>query len=1057
MVDDSFSDASPDEPPREGDRVVSLGHTEAIRTVACSPDGKLALSGSDDKTLRLWDIASGLCVRVFEGHTNSVRSVAFSHDGRLALSGSFDKTARLWDLAGDGACLRIFKVPSARVWSVAFSPDGKYFFTGSSDNAVRIWGASHREMALLTGHGARVVAVAANGDGRLVSGSWDNTLRLWDVATGRTLRAFEGHAGGVLGVAFSPDGRQLLSASADRTLRLWDAASGRCLRVFSGHLDAVESVSFLGDGRLAISASADRRLRVWETATGRCLRVLDGHGEGVFAVAAWADGQRAVSGSGDKSLRIWDPSSGLDTATLAGHAHHVAAAAWSSGGVRAVTASADRTLRIWDTASGRCENVLHGHTQGVSAVAFTPLGGRLLSGSADRTLRLWNSEGRACLRVFKEHADSIRCVAISADGKLGLSGSADKKVRLWQLDTGRCLRIFTGHFATVTSVALSPDGSRVLSAAADQKVRLWDAATGACRLELKAHFASVEAVAFSPDGQRFLTGSADKTVALWDTESIPHCLMILEGHASRVSSVAFSPDGHRAASGSADNQVRIWDLEGGLCEHVLDGHGDGVVSVAWSEDGQRVFSAAANGVMRLRTLPAPPPPVVAKGAAPSHMSYTNAKVLLVGDSGAGKTGLSQRLALGGWQPSDSTVGAWATQWKLPVEGGKEGDEREIWLWDFGGQADQRLIHQLYMEDTAVAVLVFDGQKEDLFESLGQWDRDLQRACRRPFAKLLAQGRVDAGGLRASRGQLEAFAAQRGYGGPLETSAKQDLGCAELKEAILAGIAWERLPWRSSPRVFKRLKDEILRLKDAGRVLLRLAELRDLLEPRLAGEATLFTDEELKAVVGLLAGPGVVWELSFGGWVLLQPERINAYAQAVLQTLREDPLECGCLPEERILEGRLTYHSSLERLPADEERFVLLAMHQTLVERQLCLREQTDHGALLIFPSYYRRERLLLEGHPAVLVSYRLAGFLDDIYATLVVRLHHTRSFEGAELWRHAADFRTLTGRKLGVKMTRLAEGTGELELYLRRPQHPPLARASARLEQAAQGWRAVPR
>ncbi len=120
---------------------------------------------------------------------------------------------------------------------------------------------------------------------------------------------------------------------------------------------------------------------------------------------------------------------------------------------------------------------------------------------------------------------------------------------------------------------------------------------------------------------------------------------------------------------------------------------------------------------------------------------------------------------------------------------------------------------------------------------------------------------------------------------------------------------------------------------------------------------------------------------------------------------------------------------MERLDADEERFVLLAMHQTLVERGLCLREHTDKGTLLIFPSYYRRERPELVGHPAVLVSYRFNGFLDDIYATLVVRLHHTEPFEQDQLWRYAADFKTLTGKQLGVKLTRRAEGAGELEVY----------------------------
>ena len=414
--------------------------------------------------------------------------------------------------------------------------------------------------------------------------------------------------------------------------------------------------------------------------------------------------------------------------------------------------------------------------------------------------------------------------------------------------------------------------------------------------------------------------------------------------------------------------------------------------------------------------------------APDQVQYTNAKVLLVGESGAGKTGLSKRLASNDWEPSDSTVGAWATQWKLDVESA-DGVEREIWLWDFGGQADQRLIHQLYMDETALAVLVFDGQKEDLFETLGQWDRDLIRASRKEFGKLLVAGRVDASGLRVSRKQVKAFAKERGYPHFLETSAKVGTGCEELKQAILGGIRWENIPWRTSPLLFKRLKEEIIRLKEQDRVLMRFNELRDSLRLRMAGKTERFTDEELKAVVGLLAGPGVVWELKFGSWVLLQPERINAYAQAVIQTLREDRLERGCIPEEKVLAGALKYESSAPQLPKDEERIVLLAMHQLLVERALCLREHTETGTQLIFPSYYRRERKELTGEPATQVSYRFHGFLDDVYATLVVRLHHARTIENDELWRYAADFRTLTGKQLGVKLTRLGEGAGELQVY----------------------------
>ena len=712
----------------------------------------------------------------------------------------------------------------------------------------------------------------------------------------------------------------------------------------------------------------------------------------IYAYEFSPDGKRSLSGGEDKTVRLWDVETGRCLRVFEGHSNNILSVAWSADQRRALSCSYDKTVRLWDVETGRCLRVLEGHTDEVWSVAWSADQRHALSGAEHGTLRLWDVETGRCLRVLEGHTSYVNSVAWSADQRHALSSSSDKTVRLWDVETGRCLRVLEGHTNRARCVAWSADQRRVLSCAWDKTVRLWDVETGRCLRVLEGHTDWVWSVAWSAD-HHALSGSSDKTVRLWDVET-GQCLSLLEGHTSAVQSVAWSADQRYAFSGDDEGGIRVWDLS----EFVTEA---------------RVQEASVS------VLP----------SAPDQVQYTNAKVLLVGESGAGKTGLSKVLAGEEWQASDSTVGAWATQWKLPVDS-EGGVEREIWLWDFGGQADQRLIHQLYMDETALAVLVFDGQKEDLFETLGQWDRDLTRASSKEFAKLLVAGRVDAGGLRVSRTQIEAFKNERGYLQLLETSAKTNLNCAELKQAILDGIRWENIPWRSSPLLFKRLKEEIIRLKDAGRVLMRFNELRETLQLRLSGEVTRFTDEELKAVVSLLAGPGVVWELKFGHWVLLQPERINAYAQAVIQTLREDEHERGCLPEERVLDGDLAYHSSIERLGADEERFVLLAMHQTLVERGLCMREQTDKGPLLIFPSYYRRERPELVGHPAVLVSYRFNGFLDDIYATLVVRLHHTKSFEADELWRYAADFKSLSQqRRLGVKLTRRGEGAGELEVY----------------------------
>ena len=416
---------------------------------------------------------------------------------------------------------------------------------------------------------------------------------------------------------------------------------------------------------------------------------------------------------------------------------------------------------------------------------------------------------------------------------------------------------------------------------------------------------------------------------------------------------------------------------------------------------------------------------------PAQVYYTNAKVLLVGDSGVGKTGLANYLALGitveDDKPLPSTDGAWATHWPLTHAKQKAGVEREIWLWDFAGQVDYRLVHQLFMDDTAAAVLVFNPQQENPFAGSGQWDRDLRKAARKPCARLLAAARVDRGGLVVSAASVEKFMTARGFLGPLHvTSAKTGEGCDALREAIVQAIDWRGIPETTSPALYHRLKQEILRLRDSGLVLLRLSELKQRMEMSLHEEP--FELAELTAVVGLLAGPGMIQRLDFGGFILLRPEVLSRYAAAVVRKVRKHPQELGCIREDELLAGDLDYQD-FKRLPREDEEVVLRTLLETFISRAWCLRQPCDNSAMLIFPSYFRRERKEQPAHPSVLVTYRFDGPADEIYATLVVRLQHTMAFDITELWKSAADFNTQTGQQLGFTITREGEGASLLEVY----------------------------
>jgi RNA polymerase sigma factor (sigma-70 family) len=282
------------------------GPIESVYSVAISPDGRRALSGSKTNAVRLWDVETGKELRRFEGHTNWVGFVKFSPDGRRALSGGLDHTMRLWEVE-TGKELCCFKGHTSYVQSVAFSPDGQQVLSASYDSTVRLWDVeTGKELRQFQGHTDEVYSVAISPDGRrALSGSKDTTMRLWEVATGKELRRFTGHTAEVLSVAFSQDGRQALSGSWDTTVRLWDVETGKELRQFQGHTDKVCNVAFSPDGRRVLSGSFDTTLRLWDRDTGKELRRFSGHTHLVDGLAFSPDGRRALSGSYDGTIRLW--------------------------------------------------------------------------------------------------------------------------------------------------------------------------------------------------------------------------------------------------------------------------------------------------------------------------------------------------------------------------------------------------------------------------------------------------------------------------------------------------------------------------------------------------------------------------------------------------------------------------------------------------------------------------------------------------------------------------------------------------------------------------------
>jgi WD40 repeat protein len=351
------------------------GHSSKVWAIAFSPDRQTLVSGSDDQTLKLWELDTVRCVRTFQGYNNWIWAVAFSPDGNQFVSAGEDGKVRLWDTATSRS--KVLEGHQGRVWAVAFSPQGQLLASGGDDQTIRLWHlGSDRCLKILQERSGQIRKVEFSSDGnRLATNNGDNTVKIWDVSqlyskssskdftlSVPRLITLKGHTARVYAIAFLPDSDHLITGSEDQTIRLWNITTGECLKLFEGHSRYVLSIAatptvYQGTPLIA-SGSTDQTIKLWDLETGECLRTLEGHQGFIQAIAFSPDGSLFASGSTDQTIKLWNTVSRTCLRTLKGHTKEVRSIAFSPDGEWLLSGSEDETLKLWQVDTGECLQTL---------------------------------------------------------------------------------------------------------------------------------------------------------------------------------------------------------------------------------------------------------------------------------------------------------------------------------------------------------------------------------------------------------------------------------------------------------------------------------------------------------------------------------------------------------------------------------------------------------------------------------------------------------------------------------------------------------------------------
>ncbi len=486
------------------------------------------------------------------------------------------------------------------VISVSYSPDGQTLASGSFNGSIKVWDIeTGAEITTLTGHQGWISGVSYSPDGKtLASSSRDGSIKLWDVEMGVEITTLTGNQGSIRSLRYTPDGKTLASGGKDGSLKVWDVETGAEITTFTGHQEWVNSISYSPDEKTLASGGDDKTIKVWDAETGVVITTLTGHQGSVYSISYSPDGKTLASGSQDGSIKVWDIETGAEIATLTGHQGAVRGVSYSPDGKTLASGSDDETLKLWDVDMGQEITTLTGHQGRVHNISYSPDGKTLASVSDDETLKLWDVDMGQEITTLTGHQGWVSSVSYSPDGKTLASGSSDGTIKLWSLEMEEEITTLTTDQGWVYSVSYSPDGKTLASGREDGSIKVWDVETGAEITTLTGHQEWVSGVSYSPDGKILASSSNEKRIKLWDVE-MEEEIATLTGHQESIYSISYSPDGKTLASGSSDGTIKVWDMETGKEITTLTSHQGSVRSVSYNSDGKTLASGSSDRIIKL--------------------------------------------------------------------------------------------------------------------------------------------------------------------------------------------------------------------------------------------------------------------------------------------------------------------------------------------------------------------------------------------------------------------------------------------------------------------------